>query len=171
MRLKTICLAAAIFLVVPLQSALAEIQIPESATITTNEATLKELEVFYEEIEKALADEDIDKLMSFYAEDYLHRGITKRQLRFMWLEIFNTYQELYSIHAFSRIHVNGPDGILGCSGALLGVKKAGDEYSAVDRWVDTNHWVTKINGEWKMVGGASHKGATFKKADNTHPLF
>jgi hypothetical protein len=171
MRLKTICLTAAIFLAVPFQSALAEIQIPDSATITTDDATLKELEVFYDEIEKALADEDINKLMSFYAEDYLHRGITKVQLRFMWLEIFNTYQELYSIHAFSRIHVNGPDAILGCSGALLGVKKAGEDYAAVDRWVDTNHWVTKVNGEWKMVGGASHKGSTFKKSDDTHPLF
>ena len=109
--------------------------------------------------------------MSFYAEDYLHRGITKRQLRFMWLEIFNAYDGLYSIHSFDRILVGGGDAIMGCTGALLGVKNPGDPYIAVDRWVDTNHWIAKIDGEWKMVGGASHKGTAFKKTEDTHPLF
>lgn len=171
MRLKIFCLFATIFLAVPFKAALAEIQIPASAKVIADVASVNKLKTFYTEIEKALAAEDIDKLMSFYAENYLHRGITKRQLRFMWLEIFNDYDELYSIHAFNRILVDGGDAILGCTGALMGIDKPGNPYSAVDRWVDTNHWITMVDGKWKMVGGATHKGATFKKSGDTHPLF
>lgn len=171
MRLKIFCLVASVFLAGAFQPAFAEIQIPKSAKVTADRATMNELETFYADIELALAAEDINKLMSFYAEDYQHRGITKTQLRFMWLEIFDTYEELYSIHSFNRILVDGDDAILGCSGALLGVEKPGMPYTAVDRWVETNHWIVKVDGKWKMVGGATHKGTAFKKSENTHPLF
>lgn len=164
-----VLLAAVVFAAPP---AKAEIQLPEEEKIVANYQAMQQFRAFYDEVEAALKAEDINRIMALYADDYLHQGITKRQLRFMWLEIFNAYDELYSIHAFSKINVTGADAILNCTGALLGVEKKGEEYQAVDRWIMLNHWLTRINGKWKMVGGASHTGATLKEAkDDSHPLF
>lgn len=150
----------------------AEYQLPSQEDIVANAEALQSLEKFYDDMEAALKAEDIDKIMSFYAKDYLHLGITRTQLRFMWLEIFNTYNDLYSIHAFSRIDVNRADAILNCTGALMGIEKQGHDYQAIDRWIMQNHWITRIGKEWKIVGGASHQGATIKEsAQESHPLF
>lgn len=150
----------------------ADIQLPDDDQVTANSQEMEEFKTFYKEVDAALKAEDIGRIMALYADDYLHQGITKRQLRFMWLEIFNAYDDLYSIHAFSNIHVTGPDAILNCTGALMGIGKNSKDFIAVDRWITLNHWLTRIDGKWKMVGGASHAGATLKESkDDSHPLF
>lgn len=111
--------------------AAAEIQYPKPAKLNADEKTLKEFSAFYDQIEEALKEEDLDKIMTFYADDYLHHGITKKQLRFMWLEIFSNFSDLYSVHAFTKIDVHGDDAILVCTGALFGIAKAGDDYTTV----------------------------------------
>ncbi len=164
-----VLLAVALFVAT---QARGEIQIPEEDQIVANYQTMEEFRAFYDEVEAALKAEDVDRIMALYADDYLHQGITKRQLRFMWLEIFNAYDDLYSIHAFSNIHVTGGDAILNCTGALMGIEKKGKDFLAVDRWIQLNHWLTRVDGKWKMVGGASHTGATLKESkDDSHPLF
>ena len=151
----------------------AEIQFAKPDRINTDAATLKEFEEFYTRIEAALGAEDLGRMMSFYAEDYLHRGITKKQLKFMWLEIFGEYSDLYSVHIFSRIDVHGDDAILVCTGALLGVPLEGGDYEAVDRWVNQDHWLTKVGGKWQMIGGATHEVPTKpgSRRLELHPLF
>ena len=166
-------LAGLIALVAHGSGALAEIQMPKPERTNAEPATLQEFEAFYAEIEAALAAEDIDRLMSYYAEDYLHRGITRKQLRFMWLEIFSEFSELYSVHIFAKIDVHGGDAILACTGALLGIPLEGGDYQAVDRWVNQNHWLTKVGGQWKMIGGATHEapGKPGSRTLELHPLF
>ena len=151
----------------------AEIQFPKPGKTDAAPATLTEFEGFYAQIEAALAAEDIDRMMGFYAEDYLHHGITKKQLKFMWLEIFGEFSELYSVHIFSRIDVHGSDAILVCTGALLGVPPEGGDYQAVDRWVNVNHWLTKVGGAWKMIGGATQEtpARPGSRRLELHPLF
>ena len=119
------------------------------------------------------AAEDIDRLMSYYADDYLHRGITKKQLRFMWLEILSEFSELYSVHIFAKIDVHGGDAILACTGALLGIPLEGGDYQAVDRWVNQNHWLTKVGDQWKIIGGATHEvpSRPGSRTLELHPLF
>jgi ketosteroid isomerase-like protein len=166
-------LACAIALAAHMADARAEIQLPKPEKTNADPATLKEFETFYAEIEAALAAEDLGRLMSYYADDYLHHGITKKQLRFMWLEIFGEFSELYSVHIFAKIDVHGGDAILVCTGALLGIPPEGGDYQAVDRWVNQDHWLTKLEGEWKMIGGATHEVPS-KPGSRTlelHPLF
>jgi len=171
-------LLAALFVVLALVAgyaprAGAEIQLPKPEKSNAPAATLEEFEDFYAQIEAALAAEDINRMMGFYAEDYLHHGITKKQLKFMWLEIFSEFSDLYSVHIFSRIDVHGNDAILVCTGALLGVPPAGGDYQAVDRWVNVNHWLTKVGGEWKMIGGATQEtpATPGSRRLELHPLF
>lgn len=149
----------------------ADMQLPRPGKINADAKAVKDLGTFYEEIEKALRSKDIDKIMSFYAKDYLHHGITKKQLRFMWLEIFTKFEELYSVHVFSKIEVHGSDAILICTGALFGVENKGDDYQTVDRWVIQPHWLTRVDGEWKIIGGATHQAERGKGKLALHPLF
>lgn len=161
------CLLAAEF-----PSAIAEIQLPKPSKTNADPVTMDEFAAFYANVEEALTTKDLDRLMSFYAKDYFHYGITKKQLRFMWLEIFANYEELYSVHVFSKIDVNGDDAILVCTGALLGMPEPDADYEAVDRWVNHNHWLTRIDGKWKMIGGATHHSTAGKGGPlEIHPLF
>ena len=152
----------------------ADIQLPKPDRTNADQATLDEFAAFYDGMEQALEAEDIDRIMTFYADDYLHHGITEKQLRFMWLEIFGEFEDLYSVHVFSRIDVHGSDAIFACTGALLGVPNGGKEYEAVDQWVNQNHWLTKVDGKWKIIGGAAKEAATATRRGRMmelHPLF
>jgi ketosteroid isomerase-like protein len=151
-------------------AARADIQMPKPERTNADARTEAEFAAFYEQFEEALQGEDIDTIMSFYAGDYLHHGITKRQLRFMWLEILGSFDDLYSVHIFSKITVHGDDAILVCTGALLGIDKKGADYQAVDRWVNQNHWLTRIDGKWRMIGGATKPQSLGSKLE-LHPFF
>lgn len=157
----------------PVPGAVADVQFPRAAKTNADEGTVREFEDFYEQIEAALTSEDIDRIMSFYAEDYLHHGITKKQLKFMWLEIFSEFSDLYSVHIFTRVDVHGGDAILVCTGALLGIPPEGGDYLTVDRWVSQNHWLTKVDGQWRMIGGATHESPISRGSRKLelHPLF
>jgi len=157
----------------PVPGAVADVQFPRAAKTNADEGTVREFADFYEQIEAALTSEDIDRIMSFYAEDYLHHGITKKQLKFMWLEIFSEFSDLYSVHIFTRVDVHGGDAILVCTGALLGIPPEGGDYQTVDRWVSQNHWLTKVDGQWRMIGGATHESPISRGSRKLelHPLF
>ena len=153
-------------------AAAADVQFPEQAKISADPKTVKEFEKFYEDIEKALKAKDLDAIMDFYADDYLHHGITNRQLRFMWLEVFSEFSDLYSVHVFTKITVHGNDAILVCTGGLFGIEDGRSDYTTVDQWVNVDHWLTKVGGRWKMIGGATNqsvrrRGGTMER----HPFF
>ena len=149
-----------------------EIQMPEAAKTNADARTTAEFEKFYEEIEAALKAKDLDKLISFYADDYQHHGITKKQLRFMWLEVLSEFSDLYSVHVFTRITVQGDDAILVCTGGLFGIEEGNTDYTTVDQWVKLNHWLTKVDGKWKMIGGATRSSPRGRgSASESHPFF
>ena len=150
----------------------AETQFPKPGKINAGEQTIKEFSTFYAAIEEALRAEDIARMMQFYAEDYLHHGITKKQLKFMWLEIFSEFDDLYSVHIFTKIDDHGADAILVCTGGLFGIAEGSKDYQTVDRWISENHWLTRVDDEWKMIGGATHEtpGRTGGRYE-LHPLF
>ncbi|MDP6390542.1 MAG: hypothetical protein QF654_11655 [Alphaproteobacteria bacterium] len=153
-------------------AATAETQFPKPRMTNADDKTNEEFRQFYEEIEAALKSEDVEKIMSFYSDDYLHHGITKKQLKFMWLEVFTNFDDLYSVHVFTKITVAGSDAILVCTGGLFGIARKGDDYTTVDQWVAQPHWVTKEAGKWKMIGGATH-GSPRRRGGRMelHPFF
>lgn len=170
--LMVVLLATALLVPGLSTSAWAETQFSKPSTVNVDEKTLAEFESFYEEIEKALLEKDVDKIMSFYADDYLHHGITKKQLKFMWLEVFSNFADLYSVHVFTKITVAGDDAILVCTGGLFGIAQKGEDYTTVDQWVTQNHWITKVDGKWKMIGGATHQAPRKRGSKlELHPFF
>ena len=175
MRIKTLTaglFALALLFGGSVPAAMAETQFPKPERTNADKKTIEEFSQVYEEIEKALQAEDVDKIMEFYSADYLHHGITKKQLKFMWLEVFTNFDDLYSVHIFTKITVSGNDAILVCTGALFGIAGKGQEYTTVDQWVAQPHWLTKENGNWKMVGGATHSSPRRRGGKlELHPFF
>jgi ketosteroid isomerase-like protein len=175
MRLKitiTLLLAWAVFTSGPFPQAAAETQFTARSMKNVPERAIDEFRDFYEQIEKALREEDVGRMMTFYAEDYLHHGITKKQLKFMWLEMFTNFQDLYSVHIFTKVSVHGNDAILVCTGGLFGITKKGEDYTTVDQWVTQPHWLTKIGDKWKIIGGATHQMPRRRGGKLTlHPFF
>lgn len=158
-RVKTVFLASAIIAgaSASVLAAEARIQFPPAAHVSVDAKTIAEFSTFYDQIENALANEDVGRIMDFYSEDYLHQGITKRQLKFMWLEVLGDFKDLYSVHVFTKVTVVGNDAILDCTGGLFGIPNEGGDYTTIDQWVTLPHWLTKVDGQWKIVGGATHK--------------
>ncbi len=153
-------------------TAVADVQFPEASQTNASEAATAEFEAFYESIERALQTKDLDAIMNFYADDYLHHGITKKQLRFMCLEVFRDFTDLYSVHLFTKITVDRNDAILECTGGLFGIEPGHTDYTTVDQRVTLDHWLTGQDGEWKMVGGATHQSVRRRGAAlELHPFF
>ncbi len=155
------------------------IHFPDKDAITATESDLAELQSLYDQFEAALASGDVDAIMGFYADDYAYRTVDKKQIRNMWLDILHDYENLSSIHIFSKVEVKGDEAHLDCTGTLSGISKDDKRPKTIDRWVLQDHFLTKKGGSWKMIGGASHQtggpglmpGGGFGFQMDFHPLF
>lgn len=181
---KTVVFLAALFLMSSLTLkayAQPHVHFPSPEDTTASKESVKELEVFYDKLDDALAKKDLDTLMSFYANDYFHQGITKDIIKNLWSNLFNNFDRINSVHFFSSMNVQGTEALIVCTGDLMGVPKDSKEKQnvVIDRWTNQNHWLSKKDGKWQIVGGATHwlsearvlpKGAV-KYQIEFHPLF
>ena len=131
------------------------IQLPPSEQINADKKSVKELEAFYDGIEDALDRRDLDKLMTYYADDYSHNYVSKDQLRNLWSDIFKRFDQLYSTHIFNAVNVWNGEASVKCTGVLMGQPNDSDTHEIVDNWTATNHYLTKRSGTWQIMGGAS----------------
>ncbi len=131
------------------------IQLPPSEQIDADKKTVRELEKFYDGIEDALAKKDLDKLMSYYSDDYSHNYVSKEQLKNLWNDTFNRFDNLYSSHIFSSINAWNGEASVKCTGVLIGQPMDSETPEIVDNWTATNHYLTKKSGTWQIMGGAS----------------
>ena len=121
-------------------------------------AALKEIELFYDNLEGAIGKEDIDALMALYADDYNHNGVDKAHLSRLWERTFTLFEDLYSVHIFSSIDLKGGEAILVCTGVLYGKPVGSGTHEIVDNWAAQNHRLVRTakGGSWQMAGGATH---------------
>lgn len=162
-------------------NAYAHVQLPPSEVMKANMQDVDDIVAAYDKIEKALANEDLEAIMAFYADDYMHQGITKNQIRGLWANIFSNFDNLNSAHIFSAVVARDNEAAVTCTGTLLGIPKVSKDkaYVAVDKWVNVKHYLSKKDGTWKIVGGASHwlvepmvkYGEDAKYQLEFHPLF
>lgn len=185
-RLRTLIIASAVGLLAlsafgVMEDARAKVRIKPVDEIKASEEEIKEVRTFFDELEKALVREDLDRVMTFYSEKYYHRGITKDQVRLLWTDIFAKYDRLNSVHVFSEIKVVDDEVLVVCTGALRGVPAGSKDrqYVKIDSWTNQNHYLYKEKDSWGIIGGSSHrmtKGGelTGKAADRPlgfHPLY
>lgn len=151
----------------------------ESATATKEE--VGEVLGFFDALEEAVVREDLDAVMDFYSEKYQHLGIQKSVVRSLWENIFEKYDNIKSVHAFTKMVVVDDEGLVVCTGTLLGVPAGskGSRHVTIDSWVEQNHYILKTKGSWKIVGGSSHRmmedkslaGKDKERQLGFHPLY
>jgi ketosteroid isomerase-like protein len=157
------------------------VQLPPSEVIKASKQDVDDIVAVYGKIEEALAKEDLDAIMAFYADDYVHQGITKSQIRNLWANLFKTFDSLNSAHVFSAVVARENEAAVTCTGTLLGIPAGSKDksYVAVDKWENVKHYLSKKSGTWQIVGGASHwlvepmvkYGEDVKYQLEFHPLF
>jgi hypothetical protein len=164
----------------------AKVRLSPSDDIEATEEQIEEINSFFDALERAIIREDIDLVMTFYSEEYFHRGITKDQVRRLWANIFRKYDNLKSVHVFSNIKFvedeEGLDeGLVVCTGTLMGTT-AGSKSKrriTIDSWAEQNHYLYREKGSWKITGGSSHRmmkdksliGKAVERPLGFHPLY
>jgi hypothetical protein len=130
----------------------------------------------FERAESGLQQEELDKLMQFYAPSYDYHGLKQADVRRVWSEVFEHYKALESLHLFSDIKVLNVDGTLRvevtCTGGLYGTDEQSGKRVTLDSWFREVHYLVKDGENWRFLGNAGEvpAAAPFASAPH-HPLF
>lgn len=130
----------------------------------------------FERAESGLQQEELDRLMQFYAPAYDYHGLKLADVRRIWSEVFEHYKALESLHLFSDIKVLNVDGKLRvevtCTGGLYGTDEQSGKRVTIDSWFREVHYLVKDGESWRFLGNAGDvpAAAPFASAPH-HPLF
>lgn len=130
----------------------------------------------FERAESGLQQEELERLMQFYAPSYDYHGLKQADVRRVWGEVFEHYQGLESLHLFSDIKVLNVDGKLRvevtCTGGLYGTDEQSGKRVTLDSWFREVHYLVKEGENWRFLGNAGDvpAAAPFAAAPH-HPLF
>ena len=101
----------------------AKIVVPSSGSvIEVNATTLKAVVGIFEDAEDAIKAHDLERVMAVYSFQYNYHGLKKDDLRKIWKDLFDEYEEIASTHLFTKIAKvgSGRDAVLEvtCTGHL-----------------------------------------------------
>lgn len=130
----------------------------------------------FERAESGLRQEELDRLMQFYAPSYDYHGLKQADVRRVWSEVFEHYKALESLHLFSDIKVLNVDGKLRvevtCTGGLYGTDEQSGKRVTIDSWFREVHYMVKDGENWRFLGNAGEVPAVVPFASAPHhPLF
>jgi ketosteroid isomerase-like protein len=137
----------------------AKTQLTPNTIQEVEQETVNELLDTFERAERAMQAHDLDGIMALYSDEYEYHGLKKADIRTVWRQLFDHYQELESVHTFSMIRRVGPISKLTaemtCTGVIWGTSKQTTLRTPVDSWYEEVHYLRKENGRWRIVGHAS----------------
>lgn len=116
-----------IFLFLAIDRATATIELmPESSTDTDSQ-TVKEVMAVFRVADEAVHQRNIKPVMALYSDHYNYHGIKKADVRKIWTDLFDEFQDVTDVHRFSRITKVGSGAKtvveVTCTGSLSGVSK------------------------------------------------
>lgn len=141
-----------------------------------NHPVVKGVVTAFERAESGLRQEELDRLMQFYAPAYDYHGLKLADVRRIWSEVFEHYKALESLHLFSDLKVLNVDGKLRvevtCTGGLYGTDEQSGKRVTIDSWFREIHYLVKDGETWRFLGNAGEvpAAAPFSSAPH-HPLF
>jgi hypothetical protein len=100
------------------------------AVIQADAETVDHIEEVFNRAEDATGQKDLDALMTVYSEHYRDQDRTKEDMRKIWKGLFEQYDWIATLHAFSRILVtlgNPPTADITCTGALWAKREGTDQ--------------------------------------------
>ena len=153
----------------------AKVEVPSYATVTADDATVKDLLAAFDRAEQAIQARDVDGLMALYSKRYNYHKLRKSDARRLWEEIFEYHHKLHSTHLFTDIKTVQVDGEtrveVKCTGALWGLANESGQKVTVDSWFEEVHYLVKEDGAWRIIGNAGTGAETPRFGHAPHPLF
>jgi ketosteroid isomerase-like protein len=153
----------------------AKTQLTPNVIQEVDAGTLQELLQTFEAAERAMQTHDLEGIMALYYDDYHYHGLKKADIRQVWRQLFDHYQELESIHTFSVVRAVGDGSKLTiemtCTGLVWGTSKDTTLRAPVDSWYEEVHYLKKEDGRWRIVGNAGESQPVLQFGVAPHPLF
>jgi hypothetical protein len=97
----------------PPKPVVAKVEVPPYATITADDATVKEILAAFDRAEQAVQARDVDGLMALYSKRYNYHKLRRSDVRRIREEIFESHHKLHSTHLFT---VSGRYSLMGKQG-------------------------------------------------------
>ena len=154
----------------------AKIVVPSTGSmIEVDAATLKAVVGIFEDADDAIKAHDLDKVMGLYSPQYNYHGLKKDDLRKIWKDLFDEYQEIASTHLFTKMTKvgSGRDAVLEvtCTGHLWATSKTSGLYVPIDSWHEEVHYLVLENGTWRIRGNVGESPRVLPFGTAPHPLF
>ncbi|OQW32729.1 MAG: hypothetical protein A4E19_05055 [Nitrospira sp. SG-bin1] len=153
----------------------AKIVVPAGAVIEVDEATAKAVVATFDLAEQAVKAHDLDKVMAVYSPHYNYHGLKKDDLRKIWKDLFDEYQEIASTHLFTKMAKvgSGRDAVLEvtCTGHLWARSKTSGLYVPIDSWHEEVHYLVLEDGAWRIRGNVGESPRVLPFGTAPHPLF
>ena len=168
-------LIAVIALLAGIGTAEAIVVPPSGSMIEVDVATLKAVVGTFEQAEEAIKAHDLEKVMAIYSPQYTYHGLKKDDLRKIWKDLFDEYQEIASTHLFTKMTKvgSGRDTVLEvtCTGHLWARSKISGLYVPIDSWHEEVHYLVLEEGAWRVRGNVGESPRVLPFCTAPHPLF
>ncbi len=170
------CLIIAVAFLAGMGTAEAKIVVPPTGSvIEVDQATLNAVLGAFEQAEDAIKAHDLDKVMVIYSSQYNYHGLKKNDLRKIWKELFDEYQDIASTHLFTKMTKVGAgrDALLEvtCTGHLWAKSKTSGLYVPIDSWHEEIHSLVLEDGTWRLRGNLGESPRVLPFGTAPHPLF
>jgi len=168
--------AALLLLADDLPSGFAETRLLPGSPVEADEQTVKELLTLFERADRAVRSRDLEGVMALYSMRYDYHGLKKADIRKIWKNLFDNYEDIDSTHLFSqisRIVSVGPGASveITCSGNVRAVSKISRLRVPIDSWYGEVHYMVKEDGAWKIRGNLGDVQTVLPFGTAPHPLF
>ncbi len=155
--------------------ALAKVVVPAGSVIEVDEATVKSVMAMFERAEQAVKAHELDTIMAVYSSQYNYHRLTKADIRKVWKDLFDEYQEIASTHLLSKFTKvgSGSQAVLEvtCTGHLWARSKTSGLYVPIDSWHEEVHYLVMEEGAWRIRGNLGDVPHTLPFGTSPHPLF
>ncbi|MBM4125853.1 MAG: hypothetical protein FJ247_00685 [Nitrospira sp.] len=158
-----------------LDKAGAKIVVPESSVIEVDGATVKSVVAMFERAEQAVKAHDLDTVMAAYSPQYNYHGLKKDDVRKVWMDLFDEYQDIASTHLLTKFTKvgSGNQALLEvtCTGHLWARSKTSGLFVPIDSWHEEVHYLVLEGGEWRIRGNLGEAQRVLPFGTSPHPLF
>ncbi|NGZ11447.1 MAG: hypothetical protein CV088_19095 [Nitrospira sp. LK70] len=148
---------------------------PSGSVIEVDAATLKAVVGTFTQAEEAIKAHDLEKVMGIYSPQYNYHGLKKDDIRKIWKDLFDEYQEIASTHLFTKMTKIGAgrDAVLEvtCTGHLWARSKTSGLYVPIDSWYEEVHYLVLEDGAWRIRGNVGESPRVLPFGTAPHPLF
>ena len=153
----------------------AKIVVPDGSVIEVDGATVKSVVAMFERAEQAVKAHDLDAVMATYSSHYNYHGLKKDDIRKVWKDLFDEYQEIASTHLLTKFNQVGAGNQalleVTCTGHLWARSKTSGLYVPIDSWHEEVHYLALEGGEWRIRGNLGDSPHVLPFGTSPHPLF